>query len=98
MATIKSSKVSTAADGRQIARVVFTPQVPNPAAQSDVEVVFEIQKAEAAHLSCDPYAVVGPLSCTTMDTREIYNLSKEQRKAVIQAALAIVAEEDGHAW
>lgn len=98
MATIKRAKMQTAADGRKLATVVFTPQVPNPAAQSDVEVVFEIQKCDAAHLDGEPWAVIGPLSCTQMDTREPYTLSKPQRQATIQAAIVAAAEAQSTFW
>lgn len=91
-ATIKRARMQQAADGRPLATVVFTPQVPNPAAQADVEVVFEVLKCQAAHLDGEPYAVVGPLSCTLTDTREPYTLSQPQRKAVIDAALVAAAE------
>ena len=69
--------------------------MPNPAAQADVEVVFEVQKCQAAHLDGEPYAVVGPLSCTLTDTREPYNLSRPQRGVVIDAALVAAAEFSG---
>lgn len=98
MATIKRSKFEEAADGRKIATVIFTPQVPNPATQADVEVIFEVQKCDAVHLHGDPYAVIGPLSCTLTDTRETYNLSKDQRKVVIAAALTVASEAEGIHW
>jgi len=98
MATINRSQIEQAADGRRIASVLFTPQVPNPAAQSDVEVIFEVQKSDTIHLHGEPYAVIGPLSCTLVDTREPYTLSKDQRHAVIMAALAAAADADGIPW
>lgn len=98
MATIKRSKIEEAADGRKLATVLFTPQVPNPAAQADVEVIFEVQKSDAVHLHGDPWAVIGPLSCTLTDTREPYTLSKEQRKVVIAAALVVASEAEGIDW
>lgn len=93
--TIKRALIQQAADGRRIATVVFTPQVPNPATQADVEVVFEVQKCQAVHLDLDPYAVVGPISCTLTDTREPYNMSRPQRGAVIDAVLVAAAEFSG---
>jgi len=98
MATIKRATVGTSADGRRIVSVTFTPQVPNPASQADVEVIFEVQKSDMIHLHGDPYAVIGPLSCTLTDTRETYVLSKPQRQAVIQAALTATASADGISW
>ncbi len=99
MATIKSTTLDTTTDGKKrLAKVIFTPQVPNPANQPDVEVVFEVRKVEAAHLDGEPYAVVGPLSCTRMDTRQPYVLSDEQQEAVIDAAIVRAAEEDGLSW
>jgi len=95
MATIKKTTLSKSTDGTQrLAKVRFTPQVPNPANQHDVEAVFEVKKVEAAHLDGDPYAVV-LLSCTNVDTREPYVMSREQRDAVIKAALVEAAEKDG---
>lgn len=98
MATIISSLFDETADGRKIARVVFTPQVPNPAAQSDVEVIWEIQKSEDVSLEGDPYAIIGPLSCTLVDTREPYVMSQTQRQAVIRAALSAASEAEGANW
>lgn len=98
MATIKRTRIQVATDGRKTASVVFTPQVPNPATQSDVEVIFEVQKCGAAHLDGDPYAVIGPLSCTLMDTREPYILSMPQRQAVIEAAIVAAAETEVTFW
>ena len=97
MTSIRSSKIDETADGRKIARVVFTPLVPNPAAQSDVEVIWEVQKSEEVNLDGDPYAIIGPLSCTLMDTRENYVMSQTQRQAVIRAALS-AASDAGVAW
>ncbi len=99
MATIKSTKLEQSTNGKKhLAKVIFTPQVPDPANQPDVEVIFEVRKVEAAHLDGEPYAVVGPLSCTRMDTRQPYALSDEQQEAVIDAALVRTAEEDGLSW
>lgn len=100
MATIKRSNIEVVADGRKVAKVQFTPQVPNPAAQSDVEVVFEVQKSNSVHFNHEgtPFAVIGPLSCTLVDTREPYTLSKDQRQVVIQAALDAAAEAEEIDW
>ena len=95
MATINLSEVQEAADGRKLVLVVFSPQVPNPASQSDVEVIFEYQQVQAAHLDGEPFAIIGPLSCTLADTREPYVMSKPQRQAVVEAALIAVAEAHG---
>lgn len=92
-ATLKRTQVQESTDGRKIVIVVFTPQVPNPASQADIEVVFEVQRADAAHLDQDPIGLVGPLSCTRTDTREVHTLSKPQRKVVVDAALVAIAEE-----
>ncbi len=98
MATIKSTQLDQTTDStKRLARVLFTPQVPNPANQHDVEVVFEIRRVEAAHLGGEPYAVM-LLSSTRMDTREPYTLSTEQRDAIADAALTKVAEEDDTGW
>jgi hypothetical protein len=99
MATIKSTTLTETSDGaRRLAKVQFTPQVPNPADQHDVEVVFEIRRLNAPHLEGEPYAVVGPLSVTRTDTREPYTLSEEQRSEVIDAAISEAAEDDGLGW
>lgn len=96
MATIKHSFVEEVADGRRVIRVTFTPQVPNPAAQSDVDVVFEVLRSEEMRYTKGiPYAVLGPLSCTLVDTREPYILSRTQYKAVALAAIVAVGEADG---
>lgn len=97
MATIKRSKIEEAADGRKLATVVFTPQVPNPAAQADVEVIFEIEKVESLTLDGDPWFLT-PLSCTQMDTREPYILSDVQRKVVKQAAVQVASDTKGFSW
>jgi hypothetical protein len=95
MATIKKVGLSNTPDGtKRIAKVLFTPQVPNPAQQHDVEVVFEIKKLDAAHLEGDPYAVF-LLSSTRTDTREPYVLSDEQKDVVVKAAGIQAAEDDG---
>ena len=95
MATIRKSLVEVAADGRRVIRVVFTPQVPNPAAQSDVEVIFEVLRPEEMYVEGVPYAVLGPLSSTLVDTREAYALSQPQQRAVAIAALGAVGEAEG---
>jgi len=98
MASIKSTEsTATTDETKQLVKVVFTPQVPNPADQHDVEVVFEVRRVEAGHLDDDPYAVL-LLSSTRVDTREPYTLSVEQRDAVSDAAIVKVSEEDGHDW
>jgi len=93
MPTIKSVTPETSPEGYRLVKVVFTPQVPNPARQCDVEVVFNIMKLEAGHLATTPYAVF-LVSSTRMDTRVIYPLSNEQSKAASEAALIRVAEDD----
>ena len=100
MASIKSTQLTQTTDGdKRLAKVIFTPQVPNPAGQPDVEVVFEVRETEAIHLSSHrPYAVIGPLSCTRMDTRELYTLSNEQRDAVVEAVIIRAAEMDDPDW
>ena len=95
MATIKSTTLDRTADGQRLAKVLFTPQGPNPAKEPDVEVVFEVTSVSAAHLDGNPYAVVGPLSCTRTDTRENYRLTREQRDACVEAAIIEAAEGDG---
>jgi hypothetical protein len=95
MPTIKSTRLSETTDGKKrLAKVLFTPQVPNPACQFDVEVTFEVRRLDAAHLDGDPYAVI-LLSCTRVDTREPYTLSDEQKDAVIDSACVAAAEADG---
>lgn len=99
MATIKSTKLDTTTDGsKKLAKVIFTPQVPNPANQHDVEVVFQVKRVDSPLLDGTPYAVIGPLSSTRMDTREPYVLSEEQQDAVIEAALIEASENDGFGW
>lgn len=97
MATIRASALDETADGRKVVRVRFTPQVPNPAAQSDVEVFFEVTKVDDCSLDGDPYAVVF-LSSTLVDTREPYPLSKTQRDLTIQAAVRAASEAKGLHW
>ena len=88
---IKRSKMSEAADGRKTVKVTFTPEVPNPAAQADVEVIFQVEESDDIHPNGEPYALI-PLSCTTTDTREHYALSKPQQREVFQAALSTLAD------
>jgi len=97
MATIKRSAIEEAADGRKLATVLFTPQVPNPASQADVEVIFEIEKVENMSLDGDPWFLT-PLSCTLTDTREPYILSGTQRKVVRQAAVQVASDAKGLTW
>jgi hypothetical protein len=94
MATIKRTTVEQSAAGRKLVKVVFTPQTPNPAAEPDVEVVFEIKKAETVSLDADPLGAV-IRSCTQMDTREPYTLTTAQWDAVVEAALEKAAEDEG---
>lgn len=90
--------IVNAVDGRRLAKAVFGPEVPNPARQADVEVIFQVKRADAVHLDGEPYAVIGPLSCTLVDTRESYTLSAEQMDAVTTACLIAAAEDDGLEW
>jgi len=94
MPTISSIKFSSSSDGHErLAKVNFTPQVPNPAKQFDVEVVFLIERVAGGSLDYDPYAIA-LLSSTRMDTREPYHMSREQLATVRRAAVAQAADED----
>ena len=83
--------VYRAADGRELVCVTFTPSVPNPAQQCDVDTIFDFVRSEAFHPVGDPFALV-QISCTLVDSREPYTLSRTQRDAVIQSALDKLAE------
>jgi hypothetical protein len=97
MPTITASKLEETSDGRKVVRIRFTPQVPNPAAQSDVEAFFEVIKVDDLTLEGDPYAVI-PLSCTQVETREPYTLSKDQKRVLILAALRTASEAKDLHW
>ena len=92
MGTIKRTERDVSPDGEiQLVKVTFTPQVPNPAKQFDVEAVFHIERVEAGLLDPDQLAAL-LLSCTRTDTREPYTMSEPQRKVVFAAAVSEAAE------
>jgi hypothetical protein len=93
MASIVRTRLDTSPEGQKLVKVTFTPHVPNPAQQADIEVVYEVMVVQSAMLDADPFALV-QLSATREDTREPYTLSREQREAVVEAATLAVAEED----
>jgi len=95
MATVQRTTLDDSVRGKRLARVVFRPQGPDPSTYPEVEVIFEIKKVDAIHLEGHPYAVIGPLSITRMDTRQTYGINDEQLDVVINAALEKAAEEDG---
>lgn len=98
MATIKRVTFHGSTDGRQqLAKVVFTPQVPDPANQHDVEVVFEVKKYDGGIMDTDSYAVI-LLSATNVDTREPYALSREQRSTVIEEVVSQAQDHDSDLW
>lgn len=93
MSTIKKINIEPTTDGRKrLVKVTFTPQVPDPANQFDVEVVFQVFLVDSG-LFQNSYGVLC-LSCTRMDTREHYTMSEEQRDGITEAALIAVGEED----
>jgi hypothetical protein len=92
------TQLSETADGRKVVSVRFLPQVANPAAQSTVEVVFEVQRCPAPHLDEEPYVLIGPISCTLTDTRELYPLSTEERRLIIEFALQALPETPFNFW
>jgi len=93
MLTTFCVKVEEGVGGKTLAKVTFTPQSPNPAAQFSVEAVFEIQRVDTMRIDGqDPFGVF-LLSCTRTDTREKYRLTEPQRDALVTAALEEVADE-----
>jgi len=92
VATIKKSTTETTPQGVFLVKVLFTPQTPEPAKESDVEAVFEVRRCDGSLLENDRYVVI-PLSCTRKDTREPYQMSKEQRDVCIDVAVGRVTED-----
>ena len=91
MATIKKVTTEVTPRGVLLVKVLFTPQTPEPAKESDVEAVFEVLKWDTSLLDNDRYVMV-PLSCTRKDTREPYLMSKEQRNVCIDVAMEQMTE------
>lgn len=97
MATIKSTHCFQSADGRRYAEVVFSPQVPNPAQEEDVVVVFSVRTCDIPSLQNDPYAAFFE-SATRVKTRTPYVLSREQREAIENRAIEVAGEDDNLGW
>lgn len=88
----------TAVDGTRLVKVRFRPQVENPASQAEIEVVFELKHNPHFLFKEQDPVVLFLLSATTIDTREPYTLSREQRTEVLEAALGVAATDDGEDW
>jgi len=92
MGTIRRIERGASPNGEmKLVKVLFTPQVPNPAKQFDVEAVYQVELLDG--VLDDDKVVISPLSCTRTDTREPYVMSESQRKAVILAAAEAAAEK-----
>ena len=79
-------------------QVTFTPQVPDPAQEESVVVVYCVRPVESAVLRDDAYAAFMESPATRSETRVPYILSTEQREAVEDAAIATAANDDGLGW
>ena len=91
---INSVTLEPGVTGKNLCKVLFTPDSPEPARQFSVEAVFEVKRVDTVRLDGqDPYAVF-LISCTRTDTREPYPLTEQQRDVLVEAAL----EEAANAW
>lgn len=93
--SIKNTRIEPTTDGhKRLVKVTFTPEVPDPSNQFDVEVIFQVWEVDINITSPqDAYAIFF-LSSTRKDTREHYVLSESQREGVVVAALSALADED----
>lgn len=88
---IDSIKLEPGITGKNLVKIVFTPQASNPASQFSVEAVFEVQRVDTFLSDKDPIGAF-LLSSTRTDTREKYKLTEPQRDLLVAAALEKVAD------
>lgn len=84
------SKYDVTTDGRKTLMMRFereTPESDSPV----VEVIYEVTDSEVS-LFTDPVSVLVLLSATRTDTREPVTLTVNERRQVVQAAVAKLSE------
>ena len=97
MATINDARCFQNPDGKRYIEVILTPQVPDPAQEESVRVVFGARTAEVPMLKNDPY-VLTFVSSNRRDIGTPYVLSDEQQEACEDAALLEAGNDDGLGW
>lgn len=97
MATIHQTRTFESASGKKYVEVTFTPQVPDPAQEESVVVVFSVRACDTPSLQEDAYAVF-LVSSTRCETRQPYTLADEQLEALEDAAINLAANDDGFGW
>ena len=97
MATILQARSFQSADGKRFVEVLFRPQVPDPAQEESVMVVFSVRECNVPSLRGDVYAAFLE-SSTRAETRTPYVLSTEQREACEDAAINLAGDDDGLGW
>ena len=86
-ANIKESRVEQTIEGtRNIVKVRFLPQVPNPAKQTDIEAVYEFRSLDVYIEDKEPLALT-LLSCTLCDTREPFEMPRPMGDVITQQAM-----------